>query len=126
MSYDITFTKDGETCILPFPTPHGGTYCASDKFCEAWLNITFNYYAIFAKHGLNITKPDKPKRGIRFLEGKTAAECARILAAVIPTLGNDTDPDYWQPTEGNAKKALINLLMIAIAVPPDAICEVEA
>jgi len=72
------------------------------------------------------TKPDKPKRGIRFLEGKTAAECARILVAVIPNLGNDTDSDYWQPTEGNAKKALVNLLMIAVAVPHDAICEVEA
>lgn len=96
----------------------------SNKFCEAWLNITFNYFGIFARHGLSIIERDKPGRGIRVLEGKTAAECARILAAVIPHLGNDTDPDYWKPTEGNAKQALVNLLMIAVAVPPDAVCEV--
>ncbi|MBQ7650702.1 MAG: hypothetical protein IJS15_07060 [Victivallales bacterium] len=58
------------------------------------------------------------------LEGKTASECVKILISVIPKIGNDTDPDYWKPTEGNAKRALVNLLSIAVVVPPDAICHV--
>ena len=59
------------------------------------------------------------------MEGKTAAECVRILTSVIPKMGNETDPDYWEPTEGNAKKALVNLLTVAVVVPSDAICKVE-
>ena len=125
MSYGIEFQKNGETCILPFPPPHGGTYCADEDFCKAWFNITFNYAQIFARHGLSIVKREKTERGIRTLEGKTAAECVRILTSVIPKMGNETDPDYWEPTEGNAKKALVNLLTIAVVVPSDAICKVE-
>ena len=125
MSYGIEFQKDGKTCILPFPPPHGGTYCADEDFRKAWFIITFNYAQIFARHGLSIVKREKTERGIRTLEGKTAAECVRILTSVIPKMGNETDPDYWEPTEGNAKKALVNLLTVAVVVPYDAICKVE-
>ena len=124
MSYDIEFQKDGKTCTLPFSPPHCGTYCASEDFCEAWLNITYNYAKIYYEYGLSISKLKKHERGIRVLEGKSASQCVRILTSVIPQLGNETDPDYWKPTEGNAKQALVNLLSIAVAVPPDAICYV--
>ena len=125
MSYDIQFVKDGEVCRLPFAPPHGGTYCADEDYRKAWLNITFNYSTIFAKHGLSIVKREKMKRCTQALEGKTASECIRILTSIIPKMGNKTDPDYWQETEGNAKKALINLLTVAVAVPSDAICKVD-
>ena len=124
MSYDITFHQENKVCKLPFPPPHGGNYCPNDDFCEAWLNITYNYTDIFTKHGLAIEKPEKKERGIRIFEGKTASECVKILTSVIPKLGNDTDPDYWKATEGNAKRSLVNLLMIAVSVPSDAICHV--
>ena len=124
MSYDITFHQENKVCKLPFPPPHVGTYCLSDDFYEAWLNITYNYTDIFTKHGLAIEKSEKKERGIRILEGKTASECVKILTSVIPKLGNNTDPDYWKATEGNAKQSLINLLMIAVSVPSDAICNV--
>ena len=80
------------------------------NLCEAW---SFHRQA------------EKPKRGTRTLEGKTAAECVRVLTSVIPTMGNETTPDYWQATEWNAKMALVDLLTIAVAVPPDAICIVS-
>jgi hypothetical protein len=124
MSYNITFHQENKVCKLPFPPPHGGTYCLNDDFCEAWLNITYNYSGIFTKHGLSIIKLEKKERSIRILEGKTASECVKILTSVIPKLGNDTDPDYWKATEGNAKRSLINLLMITVSVPSDAICHV--
>ena len=125
MSYDIEFQKDGEACTLPFPPPHGGIYCLGEDFRKAWLNITYNYWRIYYKYGLSINKLKKHERGIRVLEGKSASQCVRILTSVIPQLGNETDPDYWKPTEGNAKCALVNLLSIAVAVPPDAICYVS-
>ena len=125
MSYDITFHQENKVCTLPFPPPHGGTYCSDDNFYEAWLNITYNYSNIFAKHGLSIIKREKKERGIRILEGKTASECVKILTSVIPKFGNDTDPDYWKATEGNAKQSLVHLLMIAVSVPSDAICHVS-
>lgn len=125
MSYNITFQHNGKNCTLPFPPPHGGTYNLDDSIHEAWLNITYNYTSIFTKHGLTIEKPIKKERGIRILEGKTASECVKILTSVIPKLGNDTDPDYWKATEGNAKRSLVNLLMIAVSVPSDAICHVS-
>ena len=124
MSYDIQFVKDGEVCRLPFAPPQGGILCPDIGFCEAWLNITFNYGGIFARHGLSIIRREEPGQHLDILEGKTAAECVRILTSVIPTMGNETAPDYWEPTEGNAKKALVSLLAIAVAVPPDAICKV--
>ena len=123
MSYDIEFCKGDEVCTLPFPPPHGGTYCASEDYRQAWLNITYNYASVYIKYGLSIDKFNMPK-GTRVLEGKTASECVKILISVIPKIGNETDPDYWKPTEGNAKRALVNLLSIAVAVPPDAICHV--
>ena len=125
MSYDITFYQGDLPCTLPFAPPHGGTCCLSEGYREAWLNITSNYAELFAKHGLSIVKREKPKRGARTLEGKTSAECVRVLTSVIPKMGNETTPDYWQATEGNAKKALVDLLTIAVAVPPDAICTVS-
>ena len=124
MSYDIQFVKDGEVCRLPFPPPQGGTFCPDEGFAEAWLNITFNYGGVFARHGLSVIRREEQTRGIKTLEGKTAAECVRILTTVIPQLGDDVSADYWEATEGNAKRALVNLLTIAITVPPDATCRV--
>ena len=122
MSYDIKFLKDGKTCQIPFTPPAGGTYCADKDFHDAWINITYNYSDIFYNHGLGIYYKKEYPESIKYLEGKLASEVVKILTRVIPTLGDDVDDDYWKPTEGNAKKALINLLTIAVAVPKDAIC----
>jgi hypothetical protein len=36
-----------------------------------------------------------------------------VLKAAMEQLGDDVDPDYWKATEGNAKRALAQLLAFA-------------
>jgi hypothetical protein len=43
----------------------------------------------------------------------TGAESIPVLKAAMDKLGDDVDPDYWTPTEGNAKRALAGLLALA-------------
>ena len=110
MSYDI-YLRDsvtGET--LELDEPHvltGGTY-AMGGTTECWLNVTYNY----AKH--YVTIGDK---GIRTIYGMTGKDSLPLLDATIEALGDDTDPNYWASTEGNAKQALINLWALAAAKP---------
>lgn len=108
MSYDIELldpvTK--ETIILDAPHDmRGGTYALGGTD-QAWLNVTYNYgkhyYRVIGEHG------------IRTIYGKTGAESIPILERAVAALGDDVDPDdYWNPTEGNAKRALLQLLALA-------------
>lgn len=123
MSYDIVFLKNGNICILPFQTPRGGTYCINPEYNEAKLNMTYNYYGVMVKYGIGVYRHDNDPKDLFVLEEHTAGEIAAKLAEVIPKMGDDVDEDYWKPTEGNVRKALTNLLMIAVNVPPDAKCE---
>lgn len=50
----------------------------------------------------------------------TGAESIPVLERAIAVLGNDVSNDYWEPTEGNAKRALIYLLTMA-QMRPDGI-----
>lgn len=125
MSYDFKFVKDGETCRLPFVTPRGGTYCIDPEYNEAKLNMTYNYHKIMFDLGIEPYRHDDDPKGIYVMEGKRASSIAKKLAQVIPKLNGNVDDDYWKATEGNVKKALTNLLLIAVNVPPDAICEVS-
>ena len=106
MSYDVKL-KDPvskKTLVLDFPHHmHGGTY-AYGGAREASLNITYNYASHYKVLG---------EKGIREIYGKTGLESIPMLKNAIATLGNDVDPDYWNPTEGNAKQALIQLLTLA-------------
>jgi len=125
MSYSIKFQKNTEVCQLPFAPPKGGTSCVDEDFRDACLNITCNYASVFRKYNVTIHWHEDDPPTINVLENKTAMECVRILTPVIPRMGNESNPDYWKATEGNAKMALMNLLMIALAVPQDAICVVS-
>jgi hypothetical protein len=90
----------------------GGTYQVGG--CnELWLNVTYNY----GKHYYRVLDA---KNGIRVLYGKTGLECIPLLEKAISELGDDTNPDYWEPTEGNAKRALVQLLTMC-KMRPDAI-----
>lgn len=108
MSYDISLrTPDGESHI-EFDAPHdyrGGTY-AMGGTNEAWLNVTYNY----SKHFYRVMG----EKGIRTIYGLSALESISVLARAIGSLTtDDADPDYWKPTEANARQALVNLLAIA-------------
>jgi len=76
------------------------------------LVITWNYGQIF--------RQVLGKEGIRTIYGMTGAESIPVLRNAIDSLADDVDPDYWKPTEGNAKKALQGLLAFA-QIRPDGI-----
>lgn len=115
MSYDITLNDPITGDTILFDTPHqlkGGNY-ALNGTDEAWLNITYNYVEHFKR------TIDKDK-GIRAIYGKTGAESIPILKNAITQLKDDVSDDYWEPTEGNAKRAILNLLAFA-QMRPDGI-----
>lgn len=82
----------------------GGSH-ASGSTKKAWLNVTYNY----AGHFKRVLGED----GIRVIYGLTGEESIPILKEAIGKLGSDVHVNYWEPTEGNAKKALENLLYFA-------------
>lgn len=114
MSYDI-YLKDPVTRdVIEVDTPHqmaGGTYALGGTK-ELWLNVTYNY----ANHFYNTMG----EKGIRTIYGMSGAESIPILENAINQLGDDVDPDYWKSTEGNAKRALLQLLAMA-KIRPDGI-----
>ena len=115
MSYDVFFRDpvSGET--IRTEEPHfmrGGTYKVNGD-CELYLNVTYNYAKNYSPHGFSI----------RDLHRRPAYTVIPELERVIALLGNDCSPDYWNPVDGNAKRALIILLTMA-KMRPDAIIEV--
>lgn len=114
MSYDI-YLKDPVTREpLEVDAPHyvtGGTY-ALNGTKELWLNVTYNYADIFRRV--------LGEQGIRTIYGMSAAQSIPVLTEAINKLSDEVDPDYWAPTEGNAKKALYGLLSFA-QMRPDGI-----
>ena len=113
MSYDIELVDPVTKESLELEVPHhmrGGTY-AMGGTTRAHLNVTYNYYPHLVHVG-----PD----GIRSIYGKTGAESIQMLEDAAAQLGDETDPDYWKPTEGNAKRALLQLAALA-KMRPDGI-----
>lgn len=107
MSYDIDLVDPVSKKVLVLDAPHqmkGGTYCLGGT-PQASLNITYNY----AEHFIRVLG----KNGIRSIYGKTAVETIPVLESAIAQLGDDVSEDYWAPTEGNVKRALIQLLTLA-------------
>jgi len=80
------------------------------------LNITCNY----GEHYYRVMGDG----GIFSIHGKTGAESIAPLEAAISQLGDDVSDDYWEPTEGNAKRALEQLLALA-KMRPDGVWAVE-
>jgi hypothetical protein len=117
MSYDISLVDPVTKKRLQVDTPHhirGGTY-AMGGTTELTLNVTYNYAPHFASFG---------EGGIRWLDGKLAADTIPIIQKVIDSLKDDVDDDYWKGTDGNAKRALYGLLALA-KMRPDGIWEVS-
>lgn len=77
--------------------------------------ITYNY-------GRFYRKPDVfgEEHGLELINGMSAAETIPMLKKAISNLGDDVSLDYWEPTEGNAKRALCSLLAFA-QMRPDGI-----
>ena len=106
MSYDITIKrKDGKT--VEFRHAHtitGGTYALGGT-TEAWLNITYNYWRIFK----DLLGPED----IRTIYGMNIKAARPLLMEAAERLGNaEPDEDYWKACDGNAKKALLDLVKL--------------
>ena len=117
MSYDISLCDPVTKEVLLLESPHqmrGGTYAIGGTK-EACLNVTYNY----APHFRRVFGS---KDGIRTIYGLTGAESIPILKKAMEQLKDDVDPDYWEPTEGNAKRALAGLLALAL-LRPDGVWE---
>jgi len=82
---------------------------------ELSLSITYNYSSIYRKvMGDN---------GINIINGKTGAESIKILENAIRQLNNDVSSNYWDATEGNAKRPLMQLKKMA-EMKPDGIWQI--
>jgi len=107
MSYDVSLLDPVTKETIELENVHdirGGTYCLGGTR-EAWLSITYNYGDIYRRvFG---------EKGIRTIYGMTGAESIPVLKKVIAALGDDVSNDYWEATEGNAKRALCGLLAFA-------------
>jgi hypothetical protein len=114
MSYDIDLVDPVTRETLHTEVPHqmnGGTYALGGT-TELTFNITYNYY----KHFRRVMG----ENGIRSIYGKSGAESITILKNAISQLGDDVSEDYWNATEGNAKRSLFSLLAMA-QLRPDGI-----
>lgn len=112
MSYDVELLDPVTKNVIEFDLPHqmrGGTYIQGGTN-KAWLNITYNY----SKHLYRVMN------GIRSIYGKTGAESLSILTKAAEQLGDDVSDNYWEPTEGNVKQALLQLISLA-KMRPDGI-----
>lgn len=106
MSYDIYLLDPVTKQVIEFDEPHhmrGGTYCIGGTTLASF-NITYNYSVHYECIGEN---------GIRTIYGMTGAESIPVLQRCADALGDDVDDDYWKPTEGNAKRAILQLLALA-------------
>lgn len=114
MSYDIDLLDPVTKQTIVLDAAHqmkGGTYQIGG--CpEASLNITYNY----SRHYYRLMG----EKGIRTLYGMSGAESLPLLQTAIDRLDDDIDDDYWKPTEGNAKRALVQLKALA-QMRPDGI-----
>lgn len=116
MSYDISLNDPVTGDVIELDNPHfmqGGTYAANGT-TELWLNVTWNYGALYRRDDVF------GKDGIRAIYGMTGSESIPVLEKAISALGDDTDADYWKATEGNAKRPLCQLLAMA-KMRPDGI-----
>ena len=107
MSYDINLCDPVTRDVLLLDDPHdmrGGTY-AMGGTRECHLNITYNYGSAFHRV--------LGEKGIRTIYGMTGAESIPLLEAAASRLADDATGNYWDATDGNAKRALLQLVALA-------------
>lgn len=114
MSYDIDLCDPVSGEVLTLDAPHdmrGGTYALGGTD-SASLNVTYNY----APHYYRTLG----EKGIRTIYGMSGAESIPLLKAAAAQLGDDISDNYWESTEGNAKRPLLQLAALA-AMRPDGV-----
>ena len=117
MSWDIEICKNG----VPIEFPNtvnisGGTYALGGT-SVARLNVTYNYSCFFRAH----LHPDS----LKALDGMTVETAMEHVDCALVRMTGEPDDNYWKTTEGNAKKALIDLKMLMQLCPKSAVLEVH-
>lgn len=114
MSYSIELIDPVSKETLHVEDNHfmrGGTFAIGGT-TELCLDVTYNYskrlYEVMGE------------KGIRSIYGLTGLESIPVLENAIAELGDDVSDNYWDATDGNAKRALINLKTMA-QMRPDGI-----
>ena len=124
MSYDIDLVDPISKEVLQVENPHfmrGGTYRVGGS-TELSLNITYNYSVHLHKVLAPSITPSETKTGIRSLYGMVALEAIPHLEQAVSQLSDEVSSDYWEPTEGNVKRALTQLLTMC-RMRPDALIQ---
>lgn len=114
MSYDINLCDPVTHDVLELDDPHymrGGTYAIGGTR-ECHLNVTYNYASFF--------RQVLGEKGIRTIYGMTGAESIPVLEAAASRLADDATGNYWDETDGNVKRALLQLIALA-KLRPDGI-----
>ena len=114
MSYDIYLNDPVTKEKIQLESPHrmrGGTYPFGGDL-EAHVNMTYNYSAIIERFlGYN---------GIRSIYGLSGADSLPPLRGAVAKLKDDVSTNYWEATEGNVKRSLMQLIALA-EMHPDGI-----
>ena len=119
MSYDLSLLDPVTREVLTIDSPHhirGGTYRVGGTN-ELCLNITYNYCRHY--YGEDRLGLD----GLYGFDGVPAVETIPLISRTIEKLGDDVSDNYWESTEGTAKKALHGLLALA-KMRPDGVWQV--
>ena len=116
MGYSVRIKhEDGKDVLLPEKHHIAGGMYAVGGTKDAWLYVTYNYAGTFQRA--------IGEKGLRSLDGGCVKDSLHVLAKAIASLGDaQPDVDYWKPTDGNAKKALVKLKALAdrsLAAFPD-------
>lgn len=109
MSYDISLRDPVTGDVLHSDALHdmrGGTYRVGGT-TELSLNITYNYAKQYCRNDVF------GSTGIRSIYGMSGAESIPLIGKAIMALGDDVSADYWEATEGNAKRPLCQLFAMA-------------
>lgn len=109
MSYDI-YLDDPKGVVCQIDNDFKGGIYALGGSPEAWINVTYNYSQHYREH-------IDAEKGIRWIYGKTGAEVLPRLKEAVSKLGVEPSEDYWEPTPGNAGRALLALIAFAEARP---------
>ena len=121
MGKDIRLVDAATQKTIQLAKPHylrGSTYCPEGT-TAACISVTYNYVHVLRR----VIDLGQDRVGIRALYGMTAHAARPVLECAIARLGLDAGDDYWEPTEGNVRRALESLLDLATLSPQDAIIQ---
>ena len=94
---------------------HGGTYRVGGT-TSMDLNVTYNYCSHYSRSFKG--------EGLNSLNGLTGQEAIVPLSEAADKLGDEVSDNYWEGTEGNAKRALLQLLVLS-RMRPDGVWSVS-